>query len=300
MQTGSVAMAENAGAGRKLEKFPAFDGFRGIGVVVVIFSHCPPVLESGVYNALLHVNMASRVGYVALDIFFVISGFFITRLLLRERAKTGRISFKDFYMRRALRIFPVYYLTILACYFIFNFNTADTISLLTYTFNFYHPLHPVPNPLEHTWSLSVEEQFYFFWPLLILLVPPRWLNAVTGRVIPLLAVASGLVMAVIFINHDPARPATSSICRCSPACCRCRSAAGWHCASSKTGHCAAGVAWHWWSAPWCCWCSIARAAISASSPRSRSTGPLRWSPIRWSASPLSRRWYSIAASSSAG
>lgn len=196
-------MSDNATAGKRLEKFPAFDGFRGIGVVVVIFSHCPPVLESSIYNAIWHINQLSRVGYIALDIFFVMSGFFITRLLLRERAKTGRISFKDFYIRRALRIFPVYYLTVIACLFIFTFTTADTISLLSYTFNFYHPLHPVPNPLEHTWSLSVEEQFYFFWPLLILLVPPLWLNRVTGVIVPLLAIASGLVMAVIFINHDP-------------------------------------------------------------------------------------------------
>ena len=196
-------MSESATAGKRLEKFPAFDGFRGIGVVVVIFSHCPQVLESSIYNAIWHINQLSRVGYIALDIFFVMSGFFITRLLLRERAKTGRISFKDFYIRRALRIFPVYYLTVIACLFIFTFNRADTISLLSYTFNFYHPLHPVPNPLEHTWSLSVEEQFYFFWPLLILLVPARLLNRVTGVIVPLLAIASGLVMAVIFIDHDP-------------------------------------------------------------------------------------------------
>jgi peptidoglycan/LPS O-acetylase OafA/YrhL len=196
-------MSENAGIAQPLEKFPAFDGFRGIGVVVVVFTHCPQVLDSSVYNTIWYVNQLSRVGYIALDIFFVISGFFITRLLLRERAKTGRISFKNFYMRRALRIFPVYYLTVFACYFIFKLGPAETLSLLTYTFNFYHPLHAVPNPLEHTWSLSVEEQFYFFWPMLILIASPGRLNVVTGRVIPLLAVASGLLMALLFINHDP-------------------------------------------------------------------------------------------------
>ena len=196
-------MSESATAGKRLEKFPAFDGFRGIGVVVVIFSHCPQVLESSVYNAIWHINQLSRVGYVALDIFFAISGFFITRLLLRERAKTGRISFRDFYMRRALRIFPVYYIAVLVCIVLFKFSTADIVSLLSYTFNFYHPLHAVPNPLEHTWSLSVEEQFYFFWPLLILLVPRVWLNVVTGGIVPLLAVASGFVMALVLANHDP-------------------------------------------------------------------------------------------------
>jgi peptidoglycan/LPS O-acetylase OafA/YrhL len=182
-------------AQKRLEKFPAFDGFRGIGVLIVVMSHFPDVVNSGLYSFAWKLNQLSRIGYVALDIFFVISGFFITRLLLRERATTGRISFTNFYSRRALRIFPIYYLSIVVCYFVFKFGATDTLSLLTYTFNFYHPFHPAPHPLEHTWSLSVEEQFYFFWPLLILLVPPRLLDLVTGRLIPVLAVASGLLMA---------------------------------------------------------------------------------------------------------
>lgn len=195
-------MSETVTAGKRLEKFPAFDGFRGIGVLIVVFSHYPEVIESSFYNLLWKANQASRIGYVALDIFFAISGFFITRLLLRERAKTGSISFRNFFMRRALRIFPVYYVTVLACYFIFRIDPAEMVSLLTYTFNFFIPFNPAPNPLEHTWSLSVEEQFYFFWPLLILLVPPRWLLVVTGRVIPVLAIASGLVMAWIIGTQD--------------------------------------------------------------------------------------------------
>ena len=74
-------MSENASVAKRLEKFPAFDGFRGIGVVVVVFTHCPQVLDSNAYNAIWYANQLSRVGYIALDIFFVISGFFITRLL---------------------------------------------------------------------------------------------------------------------------------------------------------------------------------------------------------------------------
>lgn len=196
-------MAEIERARGPLPKFPAFDGIRAVAALLVILSHCPQALDSRVYNAIWQVNQQARMAYVALDVFFVVSGFFITRLLLRERFETGSISFTNFYMRRALRIFPVYYLTVFACIIIFRFDTADTVSLLTYTFNFYHPLHPVPNALEHTWSLSVEEQFYLFWPLAILLIPPRWLNAVMGYIVPLLAVFSGLVLAVILINHEP-------------------------------------------------------------------------------------------------
>jgi peptidoglycan/LPS O-acetylase OafA/YrhL len=174
------------------ENFRPSMAFAASAFLCVVFSHFPDVLDSAIYSAFWKINMASKVGYVMLDIFFAMSGFFITRLLLRERAATGHISFKNFYTRRALRIFPVYYLTIVVCYFVFHFEWADTLSLLSYTFNFYHPFHLAPNPLEHTWSLSVEDQFYFFWPLIILLVPPRLIELVTGRLIPILAVASEL------------------------------------------------------------------------------------------------------------
>jgi peptidoglycan/LPS O-acetylase OafA/YrhL len=164
--------------------------------MIVIFSHFPAVVDSNVYNYIWKINQVSRLGYVALDIFFAISGFFITRMLLLERKTTGTISFANFYTRRALRIFPIYYITIVACYFIFHFGVDDTVSLLTYTFNIYHPFHPAPHPLEHTWSLSVEEQFYFIWPLLILLIPMRLAGFVTGRVVPLLAIFCGLMVGI--------------------------------------------------------------------------------------------------------
>lgn len=186
----------------KLRNIPAFDGFRGVGVLAVIFAHLPMVLDSSIYNALWQVNQASRLGYIALDIFFSISGFFITRLLLAERAKTGRISFKNFYTRRALRIFPIYYITVGVCIFVFSFNASETLSLLAYTFNIYHPLHPVPNPLEHTWSLSVEEQFYFLWPFLIATIPMSSASFVAGRVMPALAILSGFAIALLTPRGD--------------------------------------------------------------------------------------------------
>ncbi len=186
----------------KLRKIPALDGFRGVGVMVVIFAHLPMVLESNIYNTLWHANQAARLGYIALDIFFSISGFFITRLLLVERAQTGRISFKNFYTRRALRIFPIYYLTVITCFFVFSFNASETASLLTYTFNIYHPVYPVPNPLEHTWSLSVEEQFYFLWPFLIAAIPLRYASLVAGRIMPTLAILSGLAITLATVRSD--------------------------------------------------------------------------------------------------
>ena len=187
---------------RRLTNFPAFDGFRGIGVLIVLLSHFPQVLDNELYNLIWQINQGPRLGYICLDIFFAISGFFITRLLLREQEATGTISFSKFYYRRALRIFPVYYFTAFVCYFVFHFGVADSLSLLTYTFNIYHPFHPAPHPLEHTWSLSVEEQFYFIWPLLILLVPRRLTSVITGKVVPVLAIVSGLIIALAFGIQD--------------------------------------------------------------------------------------------------
>lgn len=186
----------------KLRNIPALDGFRGVGVMAVIFAHLPMVLESGLYNTLWQLNQASRIGYIALDIFFCISGFFITRLLLAERAKTGRISFRNFYTRRALRIFPIYYLTVVVCVFVFSFNISGTASLLAYTFNVYHPVYPTPNPLEHTWSLSVEEQFYFLWPFLMATVPLQSVSWVAGRIMPAIAILSGLVITLATARGD--------------------------------------------------------------------------------------------------
>lgn len=189
---------------RKLRKIPAFDGFRGVGVTIVLLAHLPMIHGATVYNAIWQINQATRFGYICLDIFFAISGFFITRLLLAERESTGRISFRLFYERRALRIFPVYYLTAVVCFLMFPMSTAAQVSLLTYTFNIYHPFVGTPNPMEHTWSLSVEEQFYFAWPFLIAFLPMRWLPSLTLRVLPVLSVLSGVAISWLAGSDDKA------------------------------------------------------------------------------------------------
>lgn len=181
---------------KQLARYPAFDGFRGIGMSAVLLSHLPLASDSTLYNIFWTANQDIKLGYIALDTFFLISGFFITRLLVRERLKTGTISLSDFYLRRSLRIFPIYYLTAIACAFIFHLGFPETVSILTYTFNFYHPFVPTPNPLEHTWSLSVEEQFYLVWPLLIMVIPLRHARRITGMLIPGLAVLAGIGMSL--------------------------------------------------------------------------------------------------------
>jgi peptidoglycan/LPS O-acetylase OafA/YrhL len=109
-------------------------------------------------------------------IFFVLSGFLITWLLLKEEERFGRISLKLFYARRTLRIFPafyVYWFLIAALGIIFSRHvlTAQSICSFFYVNNYYQAIFGDPNTgLSHTWSLGVEEQFYVLWPVTFLLL----------------------------------------------------------------------------------------------------------------------------------
>lgn len=126
-------------------------------------------------------------GFVGVDVFFVISGFLITGLLLRERETTGRISFTNFYVRRIKRIMPaavtVTAVTVVASFVIFSGLRAQSIlvdgvwaTLFVANWRFistgtdYMHATDAMSPLQHYWSLSVEEQFYLIWPLLMVLV----------------------------------------------------------------------------------------------------------------------------------
>ena len=114
-------------------------------------------------------------GELGVHVFFVISGFLITRLLLEEVARTGKISLGDFYFRRTMRIFPAYYvflavLAVLATYGFVQLAPGDMTHALTYTSNYDSARSWF---IGHTWSLSVEEQFYLLWPALLVVAGRR-------------------------------------------------------------------------------------------------------------------------------
>jgi len=126
-------------------------------------------------------------GFVGVDIFFVLSGFFITGLLIRERAETGSLSFRNFYTRRAKRILPsavlVLVVTVVGSYLLFPATRAretllDSLYAAIFAANFrfeavgadYFASGQPESPIQHYWSLSIEEQFYFVWPALLVLV----------------------------------------------------------------------------------------------------------------------------------
>ena len=171
------------------------DGVRAIAAGMVIFSHFAP--PSPVHDAL-------NWGYVGVRLFFVLSGFLITGILLEARPEDhrGRTSvLRSFYARRALRILPVYYLTLAVVATVeHDFDSAQFVSYLTYTANWFIcwrsqvGLTAEPLVAGHFWSLAVEEQFYLIWPWLILYLPRRWLlSAILAAVALAPALRLGLV-----------------------------------------------------------------------------------------------------------
>src|SRR5262245_57925158 len=149
---------------RRVRVFSALDGLRALSVLAVVWQHSP---RPSTFTALFP---ASRYGFLGVDLFFEISGFLIVTLLLRERAESGRISLRNFYARRALRIFPLYYGVLAAfalLFFVLRPNGSGAAAFRSelpvmafYLSNWV----PVSGMFAITWSLAAEEQFYFVWP----------------------------------------------------------------------------------------------------------------------------------------
>ena len=138
-------------------EIPSLYGIRGVAAMAVVLSH---------------VGVAASNGTYAVICFFVLSGFLITHLLLKEYDKTGDVSLRRFYARRALRIFPAFYGYALV-YVIgrillrLPIHWPSVLACLTYTTNYYTAFHEtVPPTMVHVWSLAVEEQFYLLWPFI--------------------------------------------------------------------------------------------------------------------------------------
>lgn len=157
-------------APRLPSRIASLDGLRAISIILVIVGHSADSL-----NAPEFMSHFSHLGNLGVRCFFIISGFLITTLLLKEWEKTGGISMKGFYTRRALRIFPpsLTYIGIIATCSALGWlvlKPGDLVHALTYTMNYrYNPAHW----FRHLWSLAVEEQFYLLWPGLLWLAGKR-------------------------------------------------------------------------------------------------------------------------------
>ncbi|TPM96247.1 acyltransferase [Mesorhizobium sp. B2-1-3A] len=170
------------------QRIPSLDGLRGCAVLVVMCSH---------FDGLFGITK----GNLGVDIFFVLSGFLITSLLLREIADTGTVSFANFYARRVLRLAPA----LLVCVFVFgaidlafgifprNIILRSIPAAIFYVSNWVRATDRW-NMFEfgHTWSLAIEEQFYLIWPIALLFL--------IGRVRNFTAIFAGVLFLVLAIQ----------------------------------------------------------------------------------------------------
>lgn len=173
-------------------KILALDGLRGLAVLMVLLSH---FLLIGFWSD-EKIYYRAQAGWLGVDLFFVLSGFLITGILLDSR--DSKTYWSSFYKRRVLRIFPLYFfvvtvtwLTVIfiektperlhgydsfAWFFTFTPNIAISLKTAAWGENAWHSHSNIFN-LNHLWSLAVEEQFYILWPFMVRFLPVRWLAA---------------------------------------------------------------------------------------------------------------------------
>jgi peptidoglycan/LPS O-acetylase OafA/YrhL len=195
-----------------LARLPGLDGLRGVAVLAVIAYH-------------LNLGHFMLAGFLGVDIFFTVSGFIITALLLKEHARTGHIDFAAFYLRRARRLFPaalvmlllLLALTPLLMPVALRRLAEDLPAAFLYLSNWwqivaqqsYFEVIEHPRLLQHLWSLAVEEQYYLLWPLLALVLLNKTGKTGLGLAAGCIAVASTVWMAWLYVTQidggDPSR-----------------------------------------------------------------------------------------------
>ncbi len=195
--------ARNAIAGH----MPALDGLRAVAIAMVLAHNVGsehPNTTALWYKALFYVHAP---GWVGVQLFFALSGFLITGILLDTRDEPG--AFRSFIARRALRIFPLYYAVlvvglVIVPRFYHGHHFVESLRYQawywSYLSNWVAPFGREITPLAHCWSLAVEEQFYLFWPLLALFLSPRALLRVSFG---LAVVALGVRIGVHVLHASP-------------------------------------------------------------------------------------------------
>ncbi|MBK4348365.1 acyltransferase family protein [Lacisediminihabitans changchengi] len=185
---------------------PGLDGLRAIAVLAVLVYHLSPGALTG--------------GFLGVDIFFVISGFLITGLVLRERETTGRLRLRAFWLRRARRLLPALGALLLVCSAVAWLIGGDVLlhlgrqllGAVTFSSNWVAVANDqsyfdetAPELFRNLWSLAVEEQFYLVWPLLVLPLALIRSRRVRVAIVAIIAAGSAVAMAVLF---PPAGDAT--------------------------------------------------------------------------------------------
>jgi peptidoglycan/LPS O-acetylase OafA/YrhL len=174
---------------------PGLDGVRAVAVIAVVAYHASGLRLGGL-------------GAAGVTVFFVLSGFLITRLLLVERQSTGAIAWRRFYVRRALRLFPALLVMVTAVTAL-RWNQDERALLegaraISYLGDWWAAFSDGMGPLGPTWSLAVEEQFYLVWPaiLVLLIAAAGWFGARRGALVLL---GAGVLLNALYPWNDNAR-----------------------------------------------------------------------------------------------
>lgn len=197
-----------AKSGPRLPYMPGLDGLRAVAVLGVLLYHAGEAWLPG--------------GFLGVDVFFVLSGYLITSLLLAEYQQTGKINLKGFWSRRARRLLPPLYVLLVVCLTFAVFVLPDEVAQLRgdataaffYVTNWWLIFHHQsyfatvgrPSLFQNLWSLAVEEQFYVFWPVIFCLLVPRLRRGLVAVIVALGAIGSTLLMAFLYHSgSDPSR-----------------------------------------------------------------------------------------------
>lgn len=193
--------------------FPNLDGLRVFAFLAVFVNHALAGLgyKPGSTQFVIIRDSFLLNGDLGVSFFFVLSGFLITYILLKEKEIDGKINIKNFYFRRVLRIWPLYFFIVFLCLFLFplfkdvipvgfpfgvNTDTLNPWLYIGFAGNFDYLFHGISNVLIGVlWSVSVEEQFYLFWPLLIAFIPRKYLFAT------FISIIIGSILFRYFYSH---------------------------------------------------------------------------------------------------
>ena len=180
---------------------PELDGLRGLAVLGVVLYHCHARLAgTWAYGPVLW-------GWVGVNLFFTLSGFLITSILLEARNRP--YYFRNFYARRALRIWPVYFLLLIVCYSVPEWFLGDTLAhqarwqtLLAYVLFVQNLRHTqLPGTLGPTWSLAIEEQYYLVWAPIVLIGAVRYCKGRLNWLLPVILVAMTFASPLFGMSH---------------------------------------------------------------------------------------------------
>lgn len=178
---------------KKISYIPILDGLRGFAVILVLLGHLPRVGDNVFSTIIWKIPQFLHFAFMGVDIFFCLSGFLITRILLHSLEK-GTFSFKNFWIKRIFRIFPIYYLTVFLVYFFIDKSHIQ--SLLFYYSNFDFAFNKDIHPMRHTWSLAVEEHYYLFVPIIIYFLSKRFLLKFFLYIIPVFVLSQVIYLAL--------------------------------------------------------------------------------------------------------